>query len=267
MQWSWLSKTELGPNDRGLAYGDGVFETLAISAGQLQRFTRHRRRLAAGLERLKIPSDDILQELDATLPQLASRHDAAVAKVIVTRGSSERGYRPPAHPSPVVQVGIGKKALLPAADYLTGIRVGLCDTPVSHAPHLAGVKHLNRLDQVMAAGECQPAWDEGLMFDPDGYLIGGTKTNIFLCTDGGLLTPRLDRCGIAGIMREVVMEAARQLGIGVREMRLRKPHLQAAEGVFLTNTLVGAWPVARIEAAAYPLPPLLIPLREEMERY
>lgn len=267
MQWSLLSDAELGPNDRGLAYGDGVFETLAVSAGQLLRFSRHRQRLAVGLDRLKIPSRDVLGRLDTALPQLASSQDAAVVKVIVTRGSTERGYRAPSNPNPMVQVGIGKRALLPEAHYRTGIRVGICDTPVSHAPHLAGVKHLNRLDQVMAAGECQPTWDEGLMFDPDGYLVGGTKTNIFLLKGDRLLTPRLDRCGIAGIMREVVMDAAPKLGIRVRERRLRQTHLRDAEGVFLTNTLVGVWPVARIDAQTYTIPPLLAPLRDEMERH
>ena len=267
MQWCLLSDVKLGPNDRGLAYGDGVFETLAVSAGELLRFARHRRRLAAGLDCLKIPSAEVLQALDNRLPDLAGGQDAAVVKVIVTRGSSERGYRPPGNPNPMIQVGIGERASLPSTHYLAGIRVGICDTPFSHAPHLAGLKHLNRLDQVMAAGECQLAWDEGLMFDPDGYLVGGTKTNIFLFTDGCLLTPRLDRCGVAGIMREVVMDAARHLGIRVREMRLRETHLRAAEGVFLTNTLVGVWPVAQIEQHRYKILELLAPLREEMEQH
>jgi 4-amino-4-deoxychorismate lyase len=105
------------------------------------------------------------------------------------------------------------------------------------------------------------------MFDPDGYLVGGTKTNIFLLTGDRLLTPRLDRCGIAGIMREVVMDAAPKLGLEVTEMRLRQTHLRDAEGVFLTNTLVGVWPVARIEAQTYSIPPLLACLRDEMERH
>ncbi len=266
MQWSVLSEAELGPDDRGLAYGDGLFETIAIKEGRLLRLERHLKRLAGGLERLGIPAAPVMRKLESSLPTLIKDHRMAVAKLIVTRGSSARGYRPPAEPKPVIQLGVGSRPEIPDTQYLTGVRVGFCRTPVSHAPHLAGIKHLNRLDQVMAAAECASDWDEGLMFDPDGYLIGGTKTNIFLLKGGGLLTPRLDRCGVAGIMRDIVIAAADKQGIPLREMRLRRSHLQDAEGVFLTNTLVGAWPVAHIEAQSYPIPALLEPLRWQMDQ-
>ena len=266
MRWTVLSAVELAPDDRGLAYGDGLFETIAVEGGRLSRFAWHRQRLANGLDRLKIPARDVLSVLDAELDNLVKGHGAAVAKIIVTRGSNERGYAPPATPNPVVQVGIGDRAPLRERDYTEGVEIGICQTPVSIAPHLAGMKHLNRLDQVMAAGELKSSWAEGLMFDPEGYLVGGTKTNVFLIRRGTLLTPKLDRCGVEGVMRRLVMAAAPSQGLRVREQRLRRSHLSEADSVFLTNTLVGLWPVASLEGHTFEIPTLLDDLRVAMER-
>jgi 4-amino-4-deoxychorismate lyase len=115
-------------------------------------------------------------------------------------------------------------------------------------PTLAGLKHLNRLEQVLARSELRdPSIPEGLMQDGSGRVIGGTMCNLFLVRDGGLLTPRIDRCGIAGTVRDRLLRMARAFGIEAAETDIGRADIDAADGLFLTNALVGVWPVRRVE--------------------
>jgi 4-amino-4-deoxychorismate lyase len=238
--------------DRGLWYGDGVFETIAVQDGRPRFWLRHLARLTAGCGRLGIPRPEGQCLLDEAL-KLIPDVDRGVLRIIVTRGCGGRGYRPAgtAPPTRVMQ-------LHPWPDYpercrVSGVRVRLCRLRLGQNPALAGIKHLNRLEQVLARAEWDdPAIMEGLLLDGEGRLVEGTMSNLFLIRDGVLMTPDLNRCGVAGVLRTVVMELAVGVSMPLRVGAFGLDDLGEADEVFLTNSLIGIWPVIAIEKRAYP---------------
>ncbi len=246
----------LGVNDRGLAYGDGLFETIAIRGGEPRFLQRHFRRLAHGAERLGFPPVD-LERLESELMSLLDDVDRGVAKIILTRGPGPRGYAPPAKPEVTRALAVFAVDAPGAAARRAGVRLRYCKTPLAETPALAGMKTLNRLEQVMARSEWQDAAiHEGLMLNPQGLVVCGTMTNLFAVLGETLCTPILDRCGVAGIMREVVMEVASEQGEAVREIAISVEDLAAAEEIFLTNSQIGLWPVRAVDDAVYHLGPV-----------
>ncbi|OOZ39016.1 aminodeoxychorismate lyase [Solemya pervernicosa gill symbiont] len=232
--------------DRGFQYGDGLFETVAFSGGELAHWDRHMHRLEQGCLRLGIPTPD-LELLRKEAQQLIKGEERAVIKLIITRGSGGRGYRPPIEAKPTRIVARYGWPAYPDEFAEQGIWLRLCETPVSINPRLAGLKHLNRLDQVLARGE----WDddqvpEGLMLDADGWVVEGTQSNLFIIKEGRLVTPDLSRCGVAGIMREVVIEAAAMAGIECEIGALSLESVKAADALFVCNSLIGIWPVRQL---------------------
>jgi 4-amino-4-deoxychorismate lyase len=229
--------------DRGLAYGDGVFRTILSRQGKPFAWARHYRKLArdcAALE-LPCPSEDLLARELARALDPAS---AQVAKIIITRGSGERGYAPPREPSPTRIVMSGPAPEYPGEFSQAGVEVCICRTRLASQPRLAGVKHLNRLENVLARAEwSDPAVPEGLVLDDDGHLVGGTHSNLFLVESGVLVTPALARCGVAGVTRERVMEAAVARGIECREEPVSQGRLLAAEAALLVNSVIGVWAI------------------------
>src|SRR5688572_1433305 len=203
--------------DRGLAYGDGVFRTVLSRLGKPIAWARHYRKLArdcAALE-LPCPSEELLA---SDLARALDPAGAQVAKIIVTRGSGDRGYAPPREPSPTRIVLTGPVPAHPAEFSRAGVEVCICSTRIASQPRLAGVKHLNRLENVLARAEwSDPAVPEGLVMDDDGRIVGGTHSNLFLVEDGAVVTPGLSRCGVDVITRERVIEAAAARGIAYRE--------------------------------------------------
>lgn len=240
-------RTELvAADDRGLHYGDGVFETIATVKGRPQLWSRHMARLVEGCRRLAIPPPDE-NLLRAEAEQLmAIPQERAVLKIIVTRGSGGRGYRPPAACQPRRLLYLSPWPEYPASWARHGVEVHLCGTRLACNPALAGIKHLNRLEQVLARAEWDdPAIAEGLMLDTDGHVIEGTMSNLWLVQEGCLLTPSLERCGVAGVMRAHLLAQARELGLACSEAVLELSDLEQAEEVFLSNSLIGIWPVRR----------------------
>ena len=252
----------LPPTDRGLHYGDGLFETMAVEAGRIRLLERHMHRLAWGAERLAIPlpSQDALAD---NLHLAARALGEGILKLILTRGSGGRGYAPPAVAEPGL-VLLRYPQALPALEPLpVGIRVRRCDLRLARQPRLAGIKHLNRLEYVLARAEWKDATlAEGLLWDCEGELIEATTSNVFLFHDGKLFTPMLDQCGVAGVMRAEVMACAGRLGMAVEEARLRLEDLLAADEVFLSNSLHGIrsvralhgereWPLGEIARALH----------------
>jgi 4-amino-4-deoxychorismate lyase len=122
----------------------------------------------------------------------------------------------------------------------------LCQTRLPHSPRLAGLKHLSRLEQVLASAELPAHCQEGLMLDVSGRLIEGTTSNLFLVLDDQLLTPRLDNCGVAGVVRRQILEYCAQWGIAAAERPLTLEQLYRAGEVFLTSSLSGIRPVVRV---------------------
>lgn len=230
--------------DRGLAYGDGLFETIAVRNGAPRFFDRHLARLLDGCRRLNIP-DPPAQRIDDEIIQLIAGARHGTAKVIITRGIGPRGYRPPMAARPTRAIGFTPDDGDLPTGHPAGIRVISCRTPVSCNAALAGLKTLNRLDNVLARSEWQDdAVSEGLMCDSGGRLIGGTMSNVFMVRGGRLLTPALDRCGIRGVMRAVVMESATGIGLTAMETEIGAQDLVQADELFLTNALIGLWPIS-----------------------
>jgi 4-amino-4-deoxychorismate lyase len=243
--------------DRGLHYGDGLFETVAIVDGRPCLWDRHLARLHAGCEHLGIPSPvaDLLTEEALSL---GHGHASAVLKVIVTRGEGGRGYRPPRPATPRRILRITPWPGYPERWRAQGVRVRYCATRLGDQPLLAGLKHLNRLEQVMARAEWDdPAIAEGLMLDLGGRVIEGTQTNVFAIENGRLLTPPLDRCGVVGVVRALVLEVARDLGMEATQEPLDAARLERAGALFLTSSLAPLWPVC--ELAGRPLDPARVP--------
>jgi 4-amino-4-deoxychorismate lyase len=249
--------------DRGLMYGDGLFETVAVRSGRPCLWREHLERLDVGARRLGIPCPprELLWEEGE---RVVGDRDSCVLKIVLTRGMGGRGYRPPADARPT-------RILLryPAPQHPTGWRehgvaATYCRVPLGENPYLCGIKHLNRLEQVLARAEWDdPQIAEGLMLDGRGRIIGGTMTNLFLLAGERLLTPRLDTCGVSGTVRARMLRAAAALGIEARETDLTRKDLAVAEGLLLTNALIGVWTVRSL--GHVDLDPGLLP-RELIDR-
>jgi 4-amino-4-deoxychorismate lyase len=243
--------------DRGLHYGDGLFETIACVGGQPRFLPRHLRRLAAGCRRLALPFSDAAL-LEHEVCELASGSARAIVKVLVTRGMAlARGYALTGAETPTrIALRYAWPAVDPALGEL-GVRVRIATLRLGENPALAGLKHCNRLEQVLARREwSDPAIGESLMFSSSGALISGTMSNVFLVHNSTLLTPRVDRCGVAGIMREVVLEAAAAARVPVTERVLDEGDLAAAEELFLTSALIGIRPVRELDGRPFEAGPV-----------
>jgi 4-amino-4-deoxychorismate lyase len=232
--------------DRGLAYGDGVFETIAVVGGEPRHWDRHVARLLGGCQRLGIPppAESILA---SEIRPLLSDAAQAVLKVIVTRGEGGRGYRPAADPEPTRIMSLHDWPKSLAGWTTTGVDVWVCRTRLGRNPALAGIKHLNRLEQVLASREWpDDRYAEGLMLDETGLLVEGTRTNVFMVSSGRALTPELTHCGVAGIMREIIIRAFSELGVTVEVRNLSLEAALEADELFVCNSVIGVWPVKRI---------------------
>ena len=234
--------------DRGLHYGDGMFETLAVSDKQLLCWDKHFARLKKGCARLgmKCPSSDLLF---SEALQLCNDSDKSVLKIILTRGQGGRGYRPPEKNNPVTRIlGNYPWPDHPHGNVIEGIKIRLCNTRLARNPQLAGIKHLNRLEQVLARSEWNdPEISEGLMRDTGDNIIAGTTSNLFIISESNLITPDITECGIAGIIRECILELAADMGLETSISTLTDKDLYAADEIFLSNSVIGIWTVRQLE--------------------
>ena len=248
--------------DRGLLYGDGLFETIAVRDGRGELWVRHLERLAAGCGRLGItmPDPELLVEEVAR----AAAGDRSVAKIILTRGPGTRGYRTDENsvPTRVVQ-GLPWPQHPPEAAR-SGVTVRWCETRLARQPRLAGLKHLNRLEQVLARAEWRDETTEGLMCDTGGLVIEGTMSNLFLVYEGVLTTPDLSESGVAGVMRAEILAQARALGIPVAIRAVTPAMVREARELFLTNSLIGLWPVRQLETRNYVVGEITQTLRQAL---
>jgi len=237
--------------DRGLAYGDGVFRTLVVRRGGARHWRRQYRKLARDCAALGIPCPPA-GVIEAEIALAAGQAPEAVAKIIVTRGSGARGYAPPGAQPPTRIVMVSGIPQHPPAFASEGVAVRVCETRCSVQTRLAGIKHLNRLENVLARAEwSDPEVAEGLMLDPDGRVVGGTMTNLFIVEGGALVTPVLSGCGVAGAMRERVMQSALAAGIACREEAVSLARLQACAEAMLVNSVIGAWQIRSCGAAGW----------------
>lgn len=223
--------------DRGFAYGDGLFETLRVVDGRVPLWSHHAARLEASCVRLQMPAPGI-DAIHAEVLRLAEGTADAVVRVTLTRGDGPRGYAMPvpARPRVVVQAA---PLRLDVDAHASGLALRLCETRLASQPALAGMKHLNRLEQVLARAEwSDAAFGEGLMLDADAVVACATAANLFAVFAGQLVTPAVDRCGVAGVARAEVL-AVRDVEI----VRMPPSRLAEADEVFLTSAVRGILPV------------------------
>jgi 4-amino-4-deoxychorismate lyase len=250
--------------DRGLYFGDGVFETIRVRDGMPEYLDHHLDRLADGLDRLGIlpvPADTLREEAR----RISRGTRDSVLKIIVTRGDGGRGYATPSRPRPRRVLMLGPRRGRPVSEYEHGAAVRWCETRLALNPGLAGIKHLNRLEQVLALAEWNdPGIAEGLVRDTEGRVAEATAANLFLVERGRLVTPDLTACGVAGVMRAVVMAAARRDGLEVLCETVYPDRVAGADELFVTNSLIGILPVGRLETESYPVGPVTRRLMEKL---
>ncbi|MDP2432524.1 MAG: aminodeoxychorismate lyase [Pseudomonadota bacterium] len=244
----------LDPLDRGLHYGDGVFRTLRVENGKPRWWEEQLAKLAADAARLGIVNPEASLWRD-DLAHLAGRLSGGVIKLLLTRGSGARGYRPP-DAATTTRILIHDPTP-PVSDAwpAEGLNARICDLRLSAQPHLAGIKHLNRLENVLARAEWNTSEiHEGLMLDTAGNVVSGVMSNLFLWRDGDLLTPRLEQCGVAGVARARLLRRASAAGIAIRETKIGLDEVLAAEEIMLSNSLIGLRRVARLGERRWPKP-------------
>jgi 4-amino-4-deoxychorismate lyase len=244
-----IASTTLPLSDRSIQFGDGVFRTLCKQQGNILFWDAHYLKLKHDAYRLGIACP-LQEELASDLAQI-SQPNAAI-KIILSRGNTLRGY---AAARDLAITRIVQAYPLPDSQkswLIEGVRVRFAQWRLSIQPQLAGIKHLNRLDNVMARQE----WTdsdivESLMLDQTGGVIEGTMSNLFIFQHGLLCTPDLAHCGVAGVMRDKVIEAAQCLGIKVNYVSLLPENILQADALMLTNSLWGVLPVRQCESRVW----------------
>lgn len=238
--------------DRGLMLGDGCFTTLQIRDSALQLWPYHWQRLVECCQRLQLllPAQDVLV---SHLKTMATGHHLACAKVVLTRGSGGRGYS--SH-------GCNQQSELLTIQpfpehYLQwrqqGVKLGVCQQRLGSSSMLAGLKTLNRLEQVLLKDEIERSgWPEAIVLNEDGVVIECVTANLFWRRDCVLYTPDLSRCGVRGVMRAWVMEQMAALGLRVEVVAEPLSSMMKADEVFITNALMEVVPVTGINDAEYP---------------
>jgi 4-amino-4-deoxychorismate lyase len=251
-------QTQISVLDRGLAYGDGIFETMKVQNGEICLWQYHYERLIQGLQRLDIDlnANELLAHLKATLTHIKS--DSGVLKLVITRGEGSRGYGPSGTETATL---VSQFSQIDNAFEVRnqqyqqqGVHVHCCETVLAINPLIAGIKSLNQLSYVLASKERQALdLEEGLLFSSDGHLIEATARNIFLVKDGALYTPCLEHCGVAGVMRRLIIERiSLTCPLSVNEIAISKKELYAADEVFLSNSISHIWPVIQCSEQVWP---------------
>ncbi len=255
----------IGVRDRGLMYGDGVFRTFLLRVGKPLLWPRQYEKLAADCGALRIACPDAAV-FERDLAAIATRFPDCVVKIVVTRGSGERGYAIPAVASPLRVVSASPLPDYPQSYYGSGVRVQLCRIRLAAQPALAGIKHLNRLENVLARAEwSDPGIAEGLLCDADDNVICGTMSNVFLVRGAELATPNLARCGVTGVQRQRVIELARSNNIPVRIASVSIDELLAADELFLVNSVIGIWQIAAFDRKSWSPGPMTARIRRWLE--
>lgn len=253
-QW-WINGSpgrSVDISDRGLAFADGLFETIAVRGHQPRFLELHLARLLEGCVRLRLPLADAAA-LEQQVRQHAATITEGVLKIIVTRGPGPRGYALPPRPVPTIAIGLEARAPVPWRP----IRVRWCETVAGRSPAAAGLKTLGRLEQVLARAEwSDDSADEGLMVGEDGFLVGGTASNVFLVMRGELITPAITAAGIRGVMRRVIMGEALAANLPVVESRVARGDVADAAEIFVSNALTGIRPVTALGAQTWRVGPV-----------
>ena len=249
----------ISPFDRGFAYGDGVFRTMKMVDGLPENWPLHYQKLVADCAVINIvcPSAELLM---SDLQQLFSpirlpEDQVAIAKIIITRGEGSRGYTPPAITAPMRVVTKSAMPQYPEIRFSEGVSLTVCETHLASQAKLAGIKHLNRLENVLARMEWTDTHmtngiADGIMLDSADHVIECTSANIFALFGDTLMTPSLHQCGVAGITRQRIIDLAYTLSLKAKIEVIDLPTLLSADEVIICNSLYGAWQVKGIQEKA-----------------
>ncbi|MEH6500437.1 MAG: aminodeoxychorismate lyase [Pseudoalteromonas distincta] len=245
---------QIAITDRGLNYGDGLFETVRVSQGRIALLDYHLARLERGLQALKMKAD--LLQVAQEWQDLAALMGEGVIKLTLTRGLGQRGYAIPADAQPVRIQQCLPPVVYPLEHARDGVRLFPCTTQLARQPLLAGIKHLNRLEQVLARSEwTDTQFAEGLVCDTLGLPIECTMGNLFVREGDQWLTPSLAKCGVRGVMRDYLLDHLRAQGEQVEEVALDYAQLMTATELFCCNSLYGVWPIIALEQQTWPIGP------------
>lgn len=248
--------------DRGFMYGDGLFETIRVVNGEPLLWQYHCKRLLAGCIKLKIPTDDqLLQRLRAGLERVITEagkaSDTCVVKIVISRGSGGRGYQLPEQAKLSEVIICYPVPQYPQSHASEGVSVKTCHHRMSENPALAGIKHLNRLDQVLASSELEDSVSEGVMLDQRGRVVEGTKSNILFFEERGVVSPDTSLCGVDGVARQYIFDKAKKLGLNARIDTVLPSSIDQFKGMALINSVLGVWPVRRLDGKELPISPLV----------
>lgn len=220
--------------DRGVQFGDGLFETIAVANHKPCLWNYHVQRLQSGCERLGIAAPDA-QVLEQEALDLIAQQQRAVLKITVTRGISERGYKYASSEAPTRILSLFPWNS-PCSETLS---IAVSDRRLGHYPDLAGIKHLNRLEQVLARADCPETVQEALMLDQQGHVIEGIMSNLFIQRGQKLFTPSLRYCGVEGVVKRLILEMAKERSMAIETGDFSLEEILRADALYLTNSLTG----------------------------
>ncbi len=242
--------SSIDPRDRAFQYGDGLFETIAVFEEALLAFELHLARLKEGCSRLGIscPNDELLY---SECMSLARGQQKAVIKLVVSRGEGGRGYLPPSHDKTSRVVMLFPWPDYPASRAHEGIVAGVCEGRLSCNPALAGIKHLNRLEQVLLKKEIGERYAEALVMDTGDRVIEGIMSNVFIVQGDTLFTPSLQQSGVKGVIRSAILELAGSMGLTAQTVDISIDDALNADELFFCNSLIGIWPVRELSGRQY----------------
>lgn len=236
--------------DRGLQFGDGLFETIAVRDAEPLVLERHLDRIEQDAARLRLDTGVARATLSGEVRQVCAGIARGVVKVTVTRGSGGRGYSPPERAEATRLVSTHPWPGHILENQQRGVVTGVSPVRLGRQPMLAGIKHLNRLEQVLARIHAEPTWQETLMLDEDEHVVEASAANLFAVYGNRVLTPPVDQCGVAGIIRGILLDGSwAEYPVVVEPLELHDLH--GAEEIFLTNSIIGVWPVTQVDNRRY----------------
>lgn len=254
-------KKHISIYNRNVQFGDGVFETCLLQNSRLVFWDYHFSRLIQGAKLLDIspPSSQVwLADIQALINHSRLKH--GVIKLILSRGNSKQGYRFD-NIKPIRIVSI-----LPLSHIKKNNRLGVCQYHYAHQNQLVGIKHCNRLDNILANHQLKSTWLDGVMLDKDGWVISTTKANIYMVVNQEVLTPKLENCGIKGTLRQVVFELCPQLNIPIKESNISLAMLENADEVFISNSILGIYPITHILKQSYTIGAITTQIKQAVEQ-
>lgn len=259
----------ISPLDRGFAYGDGVFRTMRVKGGMPIIWHSHYQKLVSDCASIGIvcPSAAlIMDDIQKLFIDDVLDNKVSVAKIIITRGVGERGYLTPPITTPLRVVLKTKMPTYISQNVKNGVALTICETRLARQKQLAGVKHLNRLENILARMEWRDeSIFDGLLMDDLGHVVEGTACNIFARFGQELHTPILDECGVAGVARSQILALSKPLNLFVKELKFDLVHLMNADEIIISNSLYGAFQVVKIADKVWKKQPLARTLRELMK--